>query len=184
MKDSNSNARWNQNAARINLAIHQRTVKTISGTPTLKYFDGDTMKSYQTPSKSFEAVHCNKDPVPEQCLITRADDISIDDLEVKMTDPSDSGSYGVFTKVDIKKGSTIGKKSASQYVHIPPLVLERMNEILESAPDAASSISDVMQFLEGYGQQTTEKVRDTKFQIRFHEVEIAFYLWKDHRHAE
>jgi len=163
MKDSNSNALWNQNAAKVNLAIHQRTVRTNSGTPTLKYFDGDTMKSYQTPSKSFEVVHCNKDPVPEHCLITRVDDISIDDLEVKMTDPSDSESYGVFTKVDIKKGSTIGKKAAFQYVHIPPLTFERMNEILESAPDAASSISNVMHFLEGYGRQTTEQGKEAYF---------------------
>jgi len=163
MKDKNTNALWNQNVAKIDLAIHQRMVMTHSGAPALKYFDGNTMQTYQTPSKTFEAVHCNKDPVPDNCLVTKADDISIDNLEVKMTDPNDSESRGVFTKVDIKKGSTISRKSSSQYVHIPPLTFERMNEILESVPKAASPISDVMHFLEGYGRQTVEQGKEAYF---------------------
>jgi len=163
MKDSNTDALWNQHVAKIDLAIHQRTLKTHSGSPILKYFDGDTMLSYQVPSKSFEAVHCHKIPMPENCKVKIVNDISIDDLEVKPSGPAENNSWGVFTTVDIKRGSVIGRKAASQYVYIPPLAFERMSEILESAPKAANSIYKIMHFLEGYGRQTTELGKEAYF---------------------
>lgn len=163
MKDKNTNALWNENVAKIDLAIHQRMLHTHSGNPALKYFDGDTMRSYQVPSKPFEAVHCHKDPVPENCLVNKIGDISVDNLEVKLSDPDDDSSWGVFTKVDIEQGSTIGRKASSQYLYIPPLSFERMNEILESTPGVSSSISSIMQFLESYGRQTTEKGKESYF---------------------
>jgi len=163
MKDKNTNALWNQNVAKIDLAIHQRILRTHSGNPALQYFDGDTMVSYQVPSKPFEAVHCHKDPVPENCLVNKIGDISVDNLEVKLSNPDDDGSWGIFTKVDIKQGSTIGRQASSQYLHIPPLAFERMSEILERTPEASNFIYSVMQFLDSYGRQTTEKGKESYF---------------------
>jgi len=156
MKDSDSNALWYRNAAKLNLDIHQRMLRTYSGNQPLKYFDADTMKSYQVPPKSFEAVHCHKEPMPKSCAVQDADDISVDDLEVKMSDPDDEESWGVYTKVDIEQGSTIGREANSQYLHIPPLSFERMNEIMESTPSAANAVTNVMKFVDDFGEETTE----------------------------
>ena len=156
MKDSDSDALWYQNAANIDLAIHQRMLETHSGKPILKYFDGDTMKSYQTPPRAFEAVHCHKDPMPESCVIENANDISIDNLELKLRDPNDENSLGVFTNVAIEEGSTIGRETASQHLTVPPLSYERMKEILEDAPVAANAANNVVKFLGDFGTKITE----------------------------
>ena len=46
-KSSKSRTSWYDTAAAINIKLHQRIHKTKSGKPTLVYFDGPTMVSYQ-----------------------------------------------------------------------------------------------------------------------------------------
>jgi len=162
MKDSDIDAYWYQNVAHIDLATHQRMLATHSGKP-LKYFDGDTMKSYQTPPKAFEAVHCHKDPMPESCDVENANDISIDDLELKLSDPNDENSLGVFTKVDIEEGSTIGRKAVSQNLHVPSLSYEKMDKLLADSVSAADAANNVVKFLEGFGEKTTEMGKESYF---------------------
>ena len=66
-KSSKSRASWYDTAAAINIKLHQRIHKTKSGQPTLHYFDGPTMMSYQLPSRSDEIVGCRKLVTPEEC---------------------------------------------------------------------------------------------------------------------
>lgn len=67
-KDEDSEKLWYRNAAEIDIDIQKRMLKTSSGTPTLKYFDGAIMESlYQIPTKGFETVHCRANPTPNSC---------------------------------------------------------------------------------------------------------------------
>jgi len=164
MKNKESNLLWYNNAAQINLSIHERTLRTHSGTSALKYFDGTTMESYQIPAKGFESNYCNQYEISEDChTLATKEDIPVESLEVRMSGAGDNSGQGVFTTVDIKEGSRIAKKATSQYVHIPPSTFERMNELLESLSEVAGSISDVMHYLEGYGRQTEEQGKEGYF---------------------
>jgi spermidine synthase len=58
---------WHQNEAELNLRIHERILPSMSGLPTLKYFDGATMQAYRIPRKEWEIVYCRRDPRPEEC---------------------------------------------------------------------------------------------------------------------
>ena len=69
MKGKDSEKLWYRNAAEIDIDIQKRVLKTLSGTPTLKYFDGAIMESlYQIPTKGFEGVHCRANPIPNNCM--------------------------------------------------------------------------------------------------------------------
>jgi len=60
---------WHRNEAETNLRMRQRILPSKSGRPTLKYFDGATMISYQRPVKEWEVVYCAQSPVPEECSL-------------------------------------------------------------------------------------------------------------------
>ena len=66
-KSSESRASWYDTSAAINIKLHQRIHKTKSGKPTLLYFDGPTMVSYQLPARSDEIVDCRKLVTPWEC---------------------------------------------------------------------------------------------------------------------
>jgi hypothetical protein len=67
MKAEISRKRWYRSSANIDLDIHQKIIRTHSGKPNLKYFDGATMTSYQLPTKAFESAYCKAVPKPESC---------------------------------------------------------------------------------------------------------------------
>ena len=165
MKDVESNYLWYKSAAEIDVAIHERTLKTISKTPTLKHFDGSTMLNYQQPHKSYEVNYCTRFGVEDLCPVpTKAPDVSVDDLEVRNSEVGPNSGRGVFTKVDIPKGSTIAKQTASQAVHIPPSSVHRMSELLDARPDLSETeLSKVLRFVEGYGKRVTDQGNDGWF---------------------
>ncbi len=66
-KSEISRKRWYRSNGEIDIDIHKRIIRTHSGQPALKYFDGATMMSYQMPSKAFEAAYCRNDPMPDSC---------------------------------------------------------------------------------------------------------------------
>eukprot|EP01083_Nonionella_stella_P189950 703592_1 len=59
-KDEEMGVNWYKNEAEVQIAIHERTLRTHSGKPVLKYFDGATMRRYQVPHKVFEATFCRQ----------------------------------------------------------------------------------------------------------------------------
>ncbi len=68
-KSESSRKRWYRTNGEIDIDIHKNIVRTHSGKPALKYFDGATMASYQMPSKAFEATFCKDDPIPDSCSV-------------------------------------------------------------------------------------------------------------------
>lgn len=62
-----------KNEAEVELAIHKRTVRTRSGKPTLKYFDGSMMQTMKYFPKAWETVFCRIEPTPEACRFTSSE---------------------------------------------------------------------------------------------------------------
>ena len=160
-KDFEDDTMWYRNEAETQIAIHKRILRTYSGNPALKYFDGATMKGYQVPHKAFESVYCRQTPTPESCLTIddRNNDVSLSDLEVKASTFGDGSGRGVFTKVDIPKGAAIGRKESAQPVYFSPsttaLLFNRVDDIEE--------LSAVYDYMDGYGWHVDAMVREEYF---------------------
>lgn len=101
-KDIACRKNWNKSAPGIDVAISKRIIPSVSGAPPLKHFDGTTMAIYQIPHRVFEVVYCRILPRPASCKKEAASDtFSVIDFELRNTG-------GLFTKVDIPKGSGLG----------------------------------------------------------------------------
>ena len=87
MKGDSGKSLWYRNAAEIDVAIRKRTFKSISGKPTLKYFDGGVMEGYQRPPKPFERVFCRSVPMPESCKYLGEDRVVVSEQGRKLYDP-------------------------------------------------------------------------------------------------
>jgi len=162
MKDSNHRANWFRNVAELDYQIWSRMLPTHSGTPTLKYVDSATMQRYQLPSKSHEVVFCRKDPAPESCNVFTRDrqavDIPISDFEVKETTVGAKGGRGFFTKVDIKKGSTIDERDNLKIVHFRPHTWALLDDKHYYSSDSAKfNLGSVLDYVYGYGWNTGSK---------------------------
>mmetsp|Transcript_937 Transcript_937/g.1444 ORF Transcript_937/g.1444 Transcript_937/m.1444 type:complete len:866 (+) Transcript_937:187-2784(+) len=153
MKDSLDDSAWYKNEAETQVAIHQRILRTHSGAPALKYFDGATLKGYQIPHKVFESTFCRQDPTPDGCITeeTRIADIHQSDLEVKISGLGDRSGRGVFTKVDIKKGMSIGREATANPVYFSPSATRLIQHY---ADDYVEETSKVYDYMDGYGWQT------------------------------
>ena len=157
MKDSNDDSSWYRNEAEMQLAIHKRAMRSYSGNPVLKYFDGSVMKGYQIPHRVFQTVFCRQIPTPEGCSFNNEKimDVMEDDLEVKKSNSGDGSGRGVFTKVDIVAGMSIGRKEGSNPVYFPPsttaLIINGMENKLNN--------SIVYDYMDGYGWQVDTMVR-------------------------
>jgi hypothetical protein len=150
-KDSDNDMRWYSRQAEIEVEIHNRIRRTISGAPALKYFDGSIMQNYQVPHKVFEVVFCRAEPKPLSCVtdISRIN-VPISDFEVQMSGVRDGSGRGVYTKVDIKRGSAIAKKENARPVHIPASSLYYIYKYMDSSADLAKAYG----YIDGYGWET------------------------------
>ena len=68
MKGEANEKAWHKNAREIDVSIHKRIRRTISGEPSLKNFDGGVMTGYNIPPKGFDTVYCRTTPTPESCI--------------------------------------------------------------------------------------------------------------------
>ena len=50
-KNIHTSVNWFRNEAQVEVQLHQRLFRTISGKPILQYFDGHIMRDYQVPPK-------------------------------------------------------------------------------------------------------------------------------------
>ncbi len=157
MKDSLDDTAWYRNEAEAQVAIHHRILRTHSGAPALKYFDGATLKGYQVPHKVFESTFCRQDPTPEGCAKgnRKIDDIPQSSLQVKQSSIGDVSGRGVFTKVDIKKGMSIGREAASNPLYFPPSA----TQMITHYDYGSEEISKVFDYMDGYGWQVDTLVR-------------------------
>jgi len=153
-KSVKTRSRWFRNAAEINLQISQGLVKSKSGSPLLRYFDGTTMERFQVPGRDVENVFCRQAPVPDECLYRgfnpQIPNFNAGNFEVKQSKISKSAGRGLFATVDIPKGSYISAETAGHTVHFKPstyALLEKMEMYVSSALDA------VYFYMHGYGVQ-------------------------------
>ena len=70
-KSINCRKHWYRTEAEIELAIHERILRSKSGKPLLQYFDGNTMSGYHNPPKAMETVYCRTEPTPKECLFDK-----------------------------------------------------------------------------------------------------------------
>jgi hypothetical protein len=163
-KDKENDMRWYMRHAGVEVEIRKRILRTVSGAPALKYFDGSIMQTYQFPHKVFEVVFCRKEPKPASCLMdVSRDNIPLSDFEVKMSGVGDGSGRGVYTKVDIKQGSAISMKEQARPVHIPASSLALVHKYM----DTSAEIMKAYGYIDGYGWET-ESFVSPYFSIHIH----------------
>ena len=154
---------WYENQAQIELNIHKRTLRTHSHTSPLKFFDGATMGTYQTPHKVFETVYCRKIPVPHECTLMRNKkyfkNTPITAFEIQKT--AEDGKVGVFAKVDIPKGATVGVESVGTLVHIPEKTFDTLSDLRAFVP-AAKRLNTIEAYVNTYSYEAGNMGVDNK----------------------
>lgn len=149
MKDERDRASWFRNTAETQIAIHERSMRTHSGKPVLGYFDGAVMRGYQIPHKVFQTIFCRQENTSHLCNFETIKDVKESDLEVKSSSIGDGSGRGVFTKVDIEKGMSIGKESSVNPLIFPPSTTALIMEYHEDI----EGTSIVYDYMDGYGWQ-------------------------------
>lgn len=165
MKNSDGSAVWGRNLAEINIDIHNRILRTHSGNPALKHFDGSTMEGYRVPSIVFQAAFCKKIPTPTSCVegvLKRRKNIPISSLEVR-TSEVEGGGRGVFAKVDLEKGSYIDLTESAKKVHFTPSMIDVLWDTVSNLPEIAKNLTCVYHYADGYGWQTMGKGSEEYF---------------------
>jgi hypothetical protein len=131
-KDYACRKNWYRNAAEISLAIRKRLLPTVSGQPSLKFFDGATMQGYR-PHKAYQTIFCRRPSPANECrsLLGGNDPakpyVGRDALEVRESfnpvvslRPMDGWKRGIFAKQYIAKGTRILLGSSADSLHIYP----------------------------------------------------------------
>jgi len=174
---------WYSNIAETELKIHERILRTKSGKPNLKHYDGATVQSYQNPHKAFETVYCRSVPTPTDCH--EIDDfknskdfgIRLTDLEIKMSSTSEKAGRGVFTKVDIKKGDWIGmSESKSGAVYAQPSVIATLYKAMEIN---SNELDAVFNYLDGYGWESDYFGKRSEYSVESHLTTFINHGCKD-----
>ncbi len=149
---SSSKELWIRSSALMELEIRKRMyVASELPSLSLQYFDSGVMGNFFNPHKSFEIVFCRSIPIPKSCSYTfheRLGDIPLSTLDVHPSTVGDGSGRGVFTTVNIKKGSIIGR-DARRVVFYPSSV----KTIFEYMKVSKTQL-DVYKYLDGYGWQS------------------------------
>uniref|UniRef100_A0A7S4SHD5 SET domain-containing protein n=1 Tax=Ditylum brightwellii TaxID=49249 RepID=A0A7S4SHD5_9STRA len=155
MKDYTSRSRWYSNAAQIEVAIQKRIKHTYSGKSALRFFDGATMMTYQTPHKAFEVVYCRNIPMPAGCdeathgFSKSRPNAPVSSFEVKASQVGDHAGRGVFAKIDIPKGAHIGVEQSMNSINVASTTYDIALSLAEEydLPD----LDAALEYLWGYG---------------------------------
>ncbi len=176
---------WYLTPAEMTIKIHKRlkiskedddeeeciTRTCCFGTSThvqLDYFDENVMKKYQNPHKIFEIIQCLNENENNNLddnfscgmfdFNTKRIDIPLSKLEVQMSKVGENSGRGLYTKVDIKKGSTIGLNDSIYPVYFNPstihLVYLYSDMSIVISNDNDISTNDVINYADGYGWQS------------------------------
>ena len=132
-------SKWHSNQAMIDLAIKERSMPQLNSSKVklFRFFDGATMIGYQYPSRVVENVFCREIPTPPFCEASHGFDpyttnVRLSSLEVKTSLIPNAG-RGVFTKIDIPKGSYIGLEEGSNTVIVMPETLHWIQMFINEA---------------------------------------------------
>jgi len=111
------------------------------------------MNSFQSPHKAFETVHCRKIPTPMDCLLLSfyVSRLNTPTTSFEIRESSKEGAgRGLFSKVDISKGSLIGFEMGPLSLHIHPSAMSTIEAIFDFFPET-SDINAVYGYMFGYG---------------------------------
>jgi hypothetical protein len=156
-KSWSSRKRWYANPAEVELAMQKRGVRTKSGQSPFHYFNGATMASYQVPSRSVENVFCRRQPVPPSCTNKtymynpERPNVPTSLLEVKASSLGENAGRGLFTKVDIPKGSYIGGEVAGATIRFFPSTREVIDGLYTSCNATERELEVLEYYMDGYG---------------------------------
>ena len=159
-KDSKCRKNWHRNSVEVDLELRKRIYPTVSGASPLKYFDGATMMTYQIPHKIYETVYCRKEPTPDSCLALGSPldvkyDVTWKDFEVKKSS-IEGGGLGLFTTVDIAKGSSLYFDDSP--IMFPPSMLDIISKV-------KGSTGDILEYISLYGEENVHLVSNVGFMI-------------------
>jgi spermidine synthase len=109
-KSKDCASEWKRNEAEMSLRMHERILPSKSGKPMLKHFDGATMQSYMRPYKTWESVHCKKEPTPEECTLFDGTSLAVswdDAFELVYVEGDGKTNQILVAKMDLIAGATI-----------------------------------------------------------------------------
>jgi hypothetical protein len=160
MKDFSSKSTWMKSEPEIALAVRQRTVSTLSGNSSLKYFDGATMKTYEFPERVMEDKWCAQHR--ESCGNGHGFDPEIPDIPRSLFEVDYSkiakGGRGVFAKTFVPKGSFIGLEECVHGMFIPSTSYNLMEQSVSHFKNNDYLQCLVGGYIEGYGWSDNEYV--------------------------
>lgn len=147
---------WYRNEAEVNVEIQERSVRSKSGSPLFRYFDGATMQFFQIPSKSFESVYCKSTPTPSHCKTDITYDPTISNVDmsaygVGVSGVGEKAGRGVFATRDLSKGSYLNLDTSTQLVKFPARTLQL---ILDLEAAFADDLTPLECYINGYGFQS------------------------------
>jgi hypothetical protein len=173
--------RWYTNSASLDLDIRRRIIPTVSGLPTLKYFDGSTMSLYRIPSKPCEVNYCRQGSPPNECTTLQGYDPSITNIpessfEVKLVRRFNSSKVGLFSKVDIDQGSMILQEKSSNSIHFYPTTTSLIYHTADLNPLAKQNLKGMLTVFDRYAFENNLFVSTRRYCIFFRKNLVIFYL--------
>jgi len=156
-KSFSSRKFWYDSPVEVDLKIHHRTRKTVSGKPSLKSFDGSTMARYQMPHSAFETLFCHSITPVSECEYLRGyeperPNAYSEDFQVQRTSLEKSSNglgVGVFAKTFIPRGSMIMQEKSSNSVRFPSSTWDLLLSTYEVSRSA--ELKSVIDFVERFG---------------------------------
>jgi len=159
-KDYGCRQNWYANSAEISVAIRKRLLPSVSGKPSLKYFDGATMNSYR-PHKAYETIFCRRPNPAVECqhlpFISRVERESFEvkpsmNLAVNFVRMQTTPNPGVFATVDIPKGTMLLHGESS--IHFYPTTADLIHKTLIFLTGRKSyKIEPLIMYLLSYSSQ-------------------------------
>jgi hypothetical protein len=113
------------------------------------------MSVYHIPSKPSEVIYCRQDSPPKECATLQGYDPSIPNIpessfEVKQITRGSSSRVGLFSKVDISRGSMIVQEKSSNSVHFYPTTTNLIYRTAELDPLAKYHLKGLLTIFDRY----------------------------------
>lgn len=127
---------FNSNQAEIDAELRWRAMETKDGSSPFRFFDGATMMSYQFPSRVSQEVFCRTEPTPAFCDGGHGFDPERPNVPVSSFEPKHSAilnaGRGLYSKVDIAKGSYLAIDEAVHDMILMPTTTELIRQMHKS----------------------------------------------------
>jgi hypothetical protein len=113
------------------------------------------MSVYHIPSKPSEVIYCRQDDPPKECGTLQGYDPSIPNIpessfEVKPITRGSSSRVGLFSKVNISRGSMIVQEKSSNSVHFYPTTTNLIYGTAELDPVAKHHLKGLLTIFDRY----------------------------------